>query len=41
MGIYGSVAAGKVRVMVGDADARRGSREEVRDHHPLGWPRVT
>ena len=35
------MAAGKVRVMVGDVDGRRGSREEVRDHHPLGWPGVT
>ena len=28
-------------VMVGDVNARRGSREEVRDHRPLGWPRTT
>jgi len=35
------VAAGKVRVMAGDVDGRRGSREEVRDHRPLGWPEVT
>ena len=27
--------------MVGDVDARRGSREEVRDHRPLGWPGAT
>ena len=26
---------------MGDVDARRGSREEVRDHRPLGWPGAT
>ena len=26
---------------VGDVEARRGSREEVRDHRPLGWPGAT
>ena len=26
---------------VGDVDTGRGSREEVRDHRPLGWPRIT
>ena len=28
-------------MMVGDINARRGSREEVRDHRPLGWPGAT
>ena len=35
------MVAGKDGVMVGDVDTGRGSREEVRDHHPLGWPRAT
>lgn len=41
MGIYGSMVLGKARVMVRDVDGRRGSREVVRDHRPLGWPGVT
>lgn len=35
------MAAGKASVSLGDVNASRGSgEEEVRSHHPLGWPRA-